>query len=218
MAITTNVVTLGTAEATIALPTIDSQNLWIENLEPSNDVGSFSRDGYQYAVSRYLTISNGGTAIFSFTTGDQGAQIDFWNFSAENSSVLASLIEGATITTTGTAIPGYNLNRNYADTHDAVLKGATALTGGTVVLSEYIPASNQAGHSGGSSKLVTLEPSTEYGFKFVDIGGNGTPVHIQIGWAENYNGWNDVWVNGTSGSTVRLRGGEKVQLRLQQGE
>lgn len=218
MAITSNVVSVGTASTTIALPTIDAQNLWIENLAPSNDLGDFSRDGYVYAVSRYQTISNGGTALFSFTTGDTGAQFDFWTFTAENSSVLASLIEGATITTTGTAIPGYNLNRTKSDAHDAVLEGATALTGGTTILSEYVPASNQAGGGVGSNKVITLEPNTEYGFKFVDVGGNGTPVHIQIGWVEKFNGWNDVWVNGASGSAVRLRGGEKVQLQLQQGE
>lgn len=218
MAITTSVVSVGTAGATLCSPTIDAQDVWVENLEPSNDIGDFSRDGYAYAVSRYQTISNGGTALFSFTTGDTGAQFDFWTFTAENSSVLASLIEGATITTTGTAIPGYNLNRNDADTHDAVLEGATALTGGTTILSEYVPASNQAGGGVGSNKVITLEPNTEYGFKFVDVGGNGTPVHIQIAWVEKYNGWNDVWLNGSSGQTVRLRGGEKIQLELEQAE
>lgn len=218
MAITSNVVSVGTASTTIALPTIDAQNLWIENLAPSNNLGDFSRDGYVYAVSRSITLSNGGTALFSFTTGDTGAQFDFWTFTAEDSSVLASLIEGATITSTGTAIPAYNLNRTKSDSYDAVLEGATVLTGGTTVLSEYIPASNQAGGGVASSKVITLSANTEYGFKFVDVGGNGTPVHIQIGWVEKFNGWNDVWVNGASGSAVRLRGGEKVQLQLQQGE
>lgn len=218
MAITTNVVTVGTAGATLIAPTIDAQDAWIENLEPSNDIGDFSRDGYAYAVSRYQTIANGGTALFSFTTGDTGAQFDFWTFTAENSSILASLIEGATITSTGTAIPAYNLDRNSPDTYDAVLEGATALTGGTTILSEYVPASNQSGGGMGSNKIITLEPNTEYGFKFVDVGGNGTPVHIQIGWVEKYNGYNDVYLNGATGASVRLRGGEKIQLELQQGE
>lgn len=226
MAITTNLVTVGTAETTIALPTVDAQNIWIENLEPSNTLGSFSRDGYTYVVSQQISIANGGTAIFSFETGATGAQFDFWNFTADGSSVRGELIEGATITTTGTAIPGYNLNRNDSDVHDAVLEGATALTGGTVILSEYVGASNQAVGNMGSSKIVTLEPNTEYGFRFIDVGGNGfidvggngTTLHIQIGWVEKYNGYNDVWLNGAAGSAVRLRGGEKVQLQLQQIE
>lgn len=218
MAITTSVVTVGTAETTIALPTVDAQNIWIENLEPSNELGDFSRNGNTFVVSRYFQITNAGTALFSFTTGPMGAQFDFWNFDTSTSSVRAELIEGATITTTGTAIPAYNLNRNVPDTYDAVLEGATALTGGTVILSEYVGASNQAAGGVESAKIITLEPNTEYGFRFIDVGGTGTNVHIQIGWVEEYNGYNDVWLNGAAGSAVRLRGGEKVQLQLQQIE
>lgn len=218
MAITTNLVTVGTAGATIALPTVDSQALWIENLEPSNDIGDFSRDGYAFMVSRDITIANGGTAMFSFTTGATGAQFDFWEFDAATSSVLGQLIEGATITTTGTAVPAYNLNRNFADNYTAVLEGATAITGGTVILTEAVAASNQSGGGASSSKIVTLEPNTQYGFRFTDVGGTGTRFHIQIGWVEKYNGWNDVWLNGAVDSAIRLRGGEKIQLELQQGE
>lgn len=218
MAITTSLVTVGTATATIALPTVDAQSLWIENLEPSNEMSDFSRDGYVYAVSRYFPVTNGGTAMFSFTTGDTGAQFEFWEFSTATSSVLADLVEGATITTNGTSIPAYNLNRNKADTYDAVLEGATAITGGTVILSEYIGASNQASGGVTSNKIITLEPNTQYGFRFVDVGGTGTNLHIQIAWVEKFNGWNDVWLNGASGESVRLRGGEKVQFELQQAE
>ena len=218
MAITTQVVSVGTAAATIALPTIDSQRLWVENLEPADEMGELSRQGNVYAVSQDVTLSNGGTAIFSFTTGETGAQFEFWNFYAEESSVLAELIEGATITTTGTALPAYNLNRNESDSYGAVLESASALTGGTVVLSEWVGASNQASGGVQSNKIVTLEPNTEYGFRFTDVGGQGTDIHIMIGWAELYNGYNAVWLNGDSGQTVKLRGGERLQIDLQQGE
>lgn len=218
MAITTQLLSIGTASVTVAAPTIDAQQLWVENLEPSNELGDFSRNGNVYAVSQNITISNGGTAIFSFTTGDTGAQFDFWTFTAKNSSVLGELIEGATITSTGTAIPAYNLNRNEGDTYDSVLEGATALSGGTTVLSEYVVASNQSGGGAQSNKIITLAPNTEYGFRFTDVGGNGTPLHIQIGFVEEYNGYNDIWLNGTAGNSVRLRGGEKLLIDLQQGE
>lgn len=218
MAVTTQVVSVGTAGATIVPPTVDAQEAWVENLQPKLDMTEMSRDGYAYAVSQYQTIANNGTALFSFTTGETGAQFGFWNFTADNSSILASLVEGATITSTGTAIAGYNLNRNESDSYDAVLEGATAMTGGSVVLSEFVPASNQAGGGEKSAKVITLRPSTEYGFKFVNVGGNATPVHIQIGWTEKYDSYNDVWLNGAAGSAVRLRGGEKVQLELEQSE
>lgn len=107
MAITTQLVSVGTAGATLCSPTIDAQDVWVENLEPSNDISDYSRHGYTYSVSRYQTIANGG---------------------------------------------------------------------------------------------------------------NGTPIHFQIGWVEKYNGWNEVWLNGTSGQTVRLCGGERIQLELEQGE
>lgn len=218
MTITTSVVSVGTAQVTLCSPTIDAQDAWVENLEPSNNLGDFSRDGYTYVVDELISIAGNGTAIFSFTTGDTGAQFDFWSFQTENTDVFATLWEGATITTTGTAIPAYNLNRNASDSYDAVLESATAISGGTAILSEYIGASFLTSGSMQSSKIVTLRPNTEYGFTFQSRGGATTDVHIQIGWVEKYNGYNDVWLNGIQDQAVRLRGGEKIQLALQQGE
>jgi hypothetical protein len=207
------VYSVGTAATTVVAPTIDSAHYVLKNIEPTNEMGDFSRQGYAYGVSRYLTLPNNGTAIFSFTTGDTGAQFDFWDFQAGNSNVLGELIEGATITATATAVPAYNLNRNEPDDYEAVLTTATALTGGTVVLSEFIGASNQASGGVSSSKIVTLEPNTQYGFRFRDIGGNGTPLHVQIGFVEFYNGYNEIWLDTINDSYV-LRGGEEVSMYL----
>ena len=208
-----DVYSVGTATTTVVNPTLDSARYVLKNLEPNDNLGSLSRAGYVYAISRYFPIANNGTAIFSFTTGDQGAQFDFWNFDSSSSSVLGSLIEGATIVTTGSAIPAYNLNRNEPDTHDAVLRAATSLTGGTVVLSEYIGASNQAAGGALSNKIISLKPNTEYGFRFVDVGGNGTNVHLQIGFVENFNGYNQIWLGIVDDSFV-LAGGEEVSMYL----
>lgn len=213
-----NVYTLSAGSATqVVAPTVDAGHYLLKNVQPTADVGDYSRQGYTYAVSRSLTLSNGGTAIFSFTTGATGAQFDFWTFTAENSSVLGELIEGASITTTGSAIPGYNLDRNNSDAHASTLIGASALTGGTVILSEYIPASNQAGGGVASNKVITLEPSTQYGFRFRDVGGNGTPLHIQIGWVEIFNGQHSIWL-GTKDSSYVVRGGEEIKFKLFPGE
>jgi hypothetical protein len=211
--ISQNVYTVGTAAVTVVEPTIDAGRYVLKNLQPSPFMGDLARKGHIYSVSRYFPIANNGTAIFSFTTGDLGAQFENWEFDSSTSSVLASLIEGATITTTGSAIPAYNLNRNYPDAHDATLYGATALTGGTAVISQYIGASNQS--TGGSSQNipVTLEPNTQYGFKFVDVGGVGTNLHIQLDWAEQYNGYNDIWL-GTKDDSFVLHGGEEISMYL----
>lgn len=211
--LTQNVYTVGTAATTVVAPTLDSGRYILKNLEPANELGEFSRVGYTYAVQRYFSIANNGTAIFSFTTGANGAQFDFWEFNSSDSSVIGELIEGATITTTGSAIPGYNLNRNESDAHDATLYAATALTGGTVIYANYIGASNQASGGASSDMVVPLEPNTEYGFRFRDVGGNGTNVHILLGWIEKFNGLNDIWL-GTPDASYVLSGGEEVSMYL----
>jgi hypothetical protein len=208
-----NVYTVGTAATTVVAPTIDSARYVLKNLQPTPFMGDLSRKGHIYSVSSYFPIANNGTAIFSFTTGDLGAQFEFWKFSSSNSSVMGSLIEGATIVTTGSAIPGYNLNRNYSDAHDAVLQPATSLTGGTTVVTEYIGASNQTTGGADTNIPVTLEPNTQYGFKFVDVGGVGTNMHIMLDWAEQYNGYNDIWL-GTKDDSYILHGGEEISMYL----
>ena len=208
-----NVYTVGTAATTVVAPTVDSARYVLKNLQPSPFMGDLARKGHIYSVSRYFPITNNGTAIFSFTTGDSGAQFENWTFESSTSSVIGSLIEGATITTSGSAIPAYNLNRNYPDTHDAVLIGASALTGGTTILTQYIGASNQAAGGSQTNTPVTLEPNTQYGFKFQDVGGNGTNLHIQIDWTEQYNGYNDIWL-GTPSDSFVLHGGDEISMYL----
>ena len=211
--LTQNVYTVGTAATTVVAPTVDSARYVLKNLEPDQTFGDYARKGYVYVVSRYLAIANNSSAYFSFTTGATGAQFNFWNFNSSTSSVQASLIEGGTITTTGSAIAGYNMDRNFSDSHSATLLAATGITGGTTVLSEYIGASNQASGGSLSNKIVTLEPNTQYGFKFTDVGGNGTNLHLQIGWVEYYNGYTDIWL-GTPDSSFVLHGGESVSMYL----
>ena len=211
--ITQNVYTIGTAATQVVAPTIDAAHYTLKNLEPDQTLGDYSRKGYVYTVSQYFTIANNGNVYFSFLTGPTGAQFNFWNFSSTTSDVLASLIEGATIVTTGSAIPAYNMDHRYPDDYTAVLKAATSITGGTVALSEFVGGSNQAAGGMTSNKVVTLQPNTEYGFRFQDVGGNGTHCHIQIGWVEYYNGLTDIWL-GTPNASYVLHGGESISLDL----
>ena len=209
-----SVYTIGTAATTVVAPTVDSAHFVLKNIEPNQSLGDYSRRGYVYAVTQYFPISNNGYKYFSFTTGSTGAQFDYFRFSSSNSSVTASLVEGATIVTTGSPLAGYNLNRNFSDTHNAVLRAATSVTGGTVVVQEYIGASNQATGGMDSSKIVTLKPNTQYGFIFHDVGGNGTNFHAEIGWVEQFNGYTDIWL-GTPNESFVLHGGQEISLYLQ---
>lgn len=208
-----NVYSVGTAISTVVAPTVDSARYILKNIEPANEIGEFSRHGYLYMVSQYFPIANNSSVSFSFTTGNTGAQFDYWNFESSTSSVIGSLIEGAAIVTSGSAIPAHNMDRNFPDDYQAVLVPATSITGGTVVLSEYVGASNQASGGAISSKIVTLKPNTQYGFKFTDVGGNGTNLHVQIGWVEKYNGYNQIWL-GTVNNSYVLGGGEEVSMYL----
>lgn len=211
-----HVLSAGSATQVVA-PTIDSGHYLLKNIQPADELGEYSRQGFAWAASQYFQIANNGTAIFSFTTGASGAQIDYWNFDSSDSSVIGELIEGATITTTGSAIPSYNLDRNTSGTATAVLIGASALTGGTVVYSNYIGASNQASGGAASNQIITLKPSTQYGFRFRDVGGNGTYVHALITWLEIFNGQQHIWL-GTKDDSFVLRGGEEIKFKLFPGE
>lgn len=218
MAITTTVVTTTTTGTLVVSPTTDAQKVWLENLEPMGDVGEFARAGYQFLIDRFVTIESLASALFSFTTGDTGAQFDTWTFRSTSENVRGYLIENATIVTTGTAIPAYNLNRNVSDTHTSVAQPASSITGGTVIIQELVSAGKDVGGGITSSKVVTLKPNTQYGFRFTNTGNQPTDLQIQIGFVEFYNGYNDIWVNGLHNQTVRLRGGDKVQFQLEQAE
>ena len=211
--LTQNVYTVGTAATTVVAPTTDSARYVLKNLEPDQTAGDYARKGYVYVASQYFPIANNSSAYFSFTTGATGAQFNFWNFSSSTSSILASLIEGATITTTGSPIVGYNLDRRVTTSYSSVLSAASSITGGTTVLSEYVGASNQARGGKQNSNPVNLKPNTQYGFRFQDVGGNGTNAHIQLGWVEYYDGYTDIWL-GTPDSSFVLHGGEQVSMYL----
>lgn len=211
--------TVGTATTTIVGMSADAQIAVIQNQQPAHSADGYARDGYLYTVSKQFSIAGPGTALFSVVTDNNGLQISSFEIVSTVEIVLGELVEGATITTTGAAIPGHNLNRNYSDAHGAVLKAATAMTGGTVISQELTTATKQASGGGRRSvKVHTLEPSTEYGFRFINQGNQTTSVFFQMTFAEMYDHMHDVWVGGDVGDGVCLHGGESVQLPMIQGQ
>lgn len=194
MSISTSVLSIGSPASEVHAPSVHEQRITVRNLQPASNADDYARDGFVFLVNARFTLANSASTAFAFTTGSTGAQFQFYKIDAENDTVLSQLISGATFGTT-TSVPAYNLNRDYPDDYEAVLTGATGVTGGTVISEEYTPASNQSGASLSVSKVHTLQPSTSYVMKFSDIGGNGTEVHFQLGWSEQYNGGHDVWVN-----------------------
>jgi hypothetical protein len=210
--LTQNVYSVGTAAQTVVEPTNDVATYVLKNLQPLS-VFDYSRDGYVYLLNRLFDIPSNSSVLFSFEAGPTGAQIDFYDFVVTSENVYAQLVEGATITVTGSAIPAYNLNRNKSDAHTSVLKAATAITGGTIISSELVTASKGVGGIVASGKIHTLEANTQYGFRFTNQGNSVTTVHFQMGFSEQYNGYNEIWL-GTEDQSFVLRGEEEIKFTL----
>jgi hypothetical protein len=217
VAITQNVYTIGTASTQILAPSADAQRVTIENMNPAPLDGGYSREGYAFEMSRVFTIAAPGTAQFSLATPSTGAQFISYQIISTNAQVTATLIEGATVVSSGTAIPSYNLNRQSDRTANSVLDSATSVTGGTVIATELITSQHKVSGSAASEKVYTLKPSQTYAMRFVNEGNQTTSIYFDLVFAEQFNGYHDLWL-GLKDQSYRLRGGESVQLFMEAGE
>jgi hypothetical protein len=212
-------VSVGTASVPIVGMSADAQYVIIQNLEPVSDPDAYARAGYLYLAGGTVTLGASGTALFNLATGPAGLQIEGYELVSSAETVYAELIEGATVTTTGGAVPSYNLNRTEADDAQAVLTAASTVTGGSAISTELITASKQGGGGGMIvSKIHTLEASSDYAFRFTNLTNQETLFFFQVIFSEKFNGQNDVWLGGEDGTSFRLRGGEHVALPMIQGQ
>lgn len=213
MALTQHIYSIGTATTTVVEPTPDYVEYVLKNLEPQG-ADNLARDGHVYMVGQKFSVASGSSVSFSIETGVTGAQFEFYQIITDASSIYANLIEGATVVTNGSNIPAYNLNRNFPDTYNAVLKSATSVTGGTIISSEFVTASVHAGGAAASVKVHTLEPNTQYAMKFTNQGNQSTNVFFQLGFAEQYNGYSEIWL-GTVDDSFVLKPGQELKMTLQ---
>ena len=219
MTISYQIFEVGNTPTTLIAPENDSQKVWIQNLEPDSDTDEYARAGFLYQVSQGFSIASPGTVQFNIATGTAGLQIEYYEIISDTEKVTASLIEGATVTTSGAAIPAYNLNRVIGGTPTATLSSASTVTGGTIVASEMVTADKHAAGGGsGSNKIFTLKPSQNYVMRFVNGGNQTTGMHLNLGFSEKFNGLNQVWLGSSAGSAVTLRGHEMIQLDVRGGE
>jgi len=218
MTLTTQVVSVGTATTTLVPPTLDAALVWLHNLESSDTVTDKIRSGEILAMGQKFQVAGNTNVYFSLLTGSKGIQFDYYRIVSENHNVTAELIESPTVTTTGNEIPAYNLNRNFPDTYESEFKSASAVSGGTVISREVIIASSSTGGLFESEKILTLKPNTQYAMKFDNTESGTTEMFLEIGFSEIYNGANNVWINNSVGNAAVLRGGDKIQLKLNQSE
>lgn len=212
MALAQGVYSIGTAVTTVVAPTNDVATYVLKNLEPKG-VDELTREGHVYLAEQLFTVTQGATVNFSLMTGVTGLQFEFYSITSDTSNVYAELKESPTVVTTGSALPAYNLNRNYADTFTSELKAATSVTGGTVISAELVTASKAAGGSNAQSKVHTLKPNTQYSMSFTNQGNQDTKVFFQLAFAEKYNGYSTVWL-GAVGSTFPIEAGEELKMTL----
>ncbi len=210
---------LGTASSVVVGMSADAQHVVLQNLEPNSDPDEYARAGFLYVAGGQFTISGDGTALFNAATGSAGMQIEGYELVSTAEPVYAELVEGATVTTTGAAIPSHNLNRTMADDAETVFTPASTVTGGSAISTELITASKQGG--GGSmvvSKIHTLQASSDYAFRFTNLSNQSTTFFFQVIFSEKFNGQNDIWLGGTANAGYRLRGGDSVYLPMGQGQ
>jgi hypothetical protein len=170
--------------------------------------------GRVYNLHSTFTVARSTSVSFTVLTGPTGLQIQFYQIISSSSNVRADLIEGATVTPSATSISTYNINRNFPDDAQAVFNGVTSFTGGTAVIAEYITAAKDGGGGMATEKIITLEPDTRYVFRFTELSGNQDPsVFFEMGFAEKYNGYNDIWLETVNDSYV-LRADEEIQMTL----
>lgn len=212
MTLLQKVYSVGTTPVTVVAPTNDFAKYVLKNIQPAT-VDEMAREGYIYALFARRTLTSGQIENLSFMTGPTGAQLDYYQLVSESSSVFSQIIEGATVTTVGDAIPVYNINRNFSDTPTSVIKAASVATGGTVVQSEFVTASNQGGGAISSQKIVTLKPNTQYVFRAENVGNQSTSWYSQIGFSEHYNGYNNIWLETVNDSFV-LKPGDEITMEL----
>jgi hypothetical protein len=219
MAISYSIYEIGDTPRQIVPPSLDSQKVWIQNLEPQSETDEYARVGFIFQAGQKFSIASGGTVNLNIATGTPGLQIEYYEIISDTSNVTASLIESATVTTNGVAIPAYNLNRNITTTPIAVLSSAVSVSGGTTIATEFTTASKHAAGGGaGSQNIFTLKPSQNYVMRFVNEGNQTTNVFLKLGYSEKYNGLNQVWLGSSAGSAVTLRGNEMIQLDIRGDE
>lgn len=207
-----------TTTTEIVAPTIDSAYFRVKNLEPDRLPEDYARAGRVYDIHARFDLTRSTSLSMLVTTGATGCQFQYFQITTTSGQIHADLIEGATTTGDGVTVPSYNVNRNNADDATSVFEGVTTSTGGVIVHAEHITADKAAGGEASATKVITLAPNTEYVFRFTEAGGVSDPtVFFQLGFAEIYNGYNNVWLGAKDNSFV-LHGDEETKMHLKPGE
>lgn len=157
-------------------------NFWAKRsyAESSTEPAALAKRGLVYLVAQKFDIASAASVSFDLFTNTQQIEISFYTLANTGEPVYAELIESASATLFGSAVPARNLNREYPDTHDFVMRSASAVTGGTVIASELFGSDKALGGTA-NDKIHTLAASTHYVMSFVNLGNQTATCHINLG-------------------------------------
>lgn len=137
--------------------------------------------------SGYQTLAaNTNYATLNFTTPATGlTTYTFTNFAKSGQEVTLSLIEAGTYVSTGSSVlSGFNMNRNFSDTHPfgtvrfGLSTAGTTITGGTAFPETLIPGTavglTRPAGAANTGTVIYLKPATMYTFKALARGGSAT--------------------------------------------
>lgn len=154
--------------------------------EAATESDGLAKRGLVYLMAQFFTIPATSSVNFAIFTNGRQIEFQFYDITSDLYAVKAEFVEApSSLTTYGGNIPARNLNRNYSDATSASLTSASAITGGTVIASEYVGTSGKAGGEISQSKIHTLRDNTTYVMKFYNTGNQATTCHINLGWSEN---------------------------------
>ena len=213
-----NIYTIGTAPTVIVAPTVDAARYVLRNMEPETRPENYARAGRVFDVFQLFEVPRNTSVYAGLTTGPTGLQIQYFEIASTASDVYAELIEGATVTFGTNITSSFNVDRGSPDNAQSVFKNVISATGGTPVNAEYIVGAGKSGGEKSFTKVITLEPNTDYVFRFTEQTGTADPnVFLQIGFAELYNGYDEIWLD-TVNDSFPLEGGETLQMELRPEE
>lgn len=161
--------------------TLDWYKFFVRLVQKVENMGVVRQQLYQDVLDGDVFVHSGKQTMAAGTTYDHlivtpaasVTTVQFVDFqlAASAGPMDIYVYEGATVTTTGSAIPAYNQNRVIGDSASTGFYGAPSVSSaGTEILYNLLPGANNNGQylAGVDQAYMVLKPSTNYLFRAVN--------------------------------------------------
>ncbi len=141
--------------------------------------------GHVYTASVYnASLANNGTASLHIVAGT--VEPHFTYQVAAGGNCVLSVYEGGTLAGTA-ALAAYNRNRDVATAHKATLVQGGTITGGTALITAYVPGGSGGTKQGGASRAdneFVGQAGQVYSIALVNISGGAAAVSLGVDFYE----------------------------------